>query len=123
MAFRYGAGECAVSGIFSEKMTVYRREGEGWARRVYGGVFLKMKAEERETEGGMRVFMPVMQARVLGGECPAMAGDIAVPGVGPEIAGAKEMEEMRRAGECYRVVEVSDNTRGRRLGHWKIVAQ
>lgn len=109
--------------LFSDTVTVYRKNGEQYDRHVLEGVQWQQKTE-RMNDGGKLALAAMTSVTIP--ESAGMAvkpGDVLVLGTGPEITGEYTIARLRAEDETYCTVRtVADNTLRPRLKHWKVMA-
>ena len=109
--------------LFTDTVTVYRKEGERYIRHVLAGVQWRQKTE-RLNDNGKLSLVTVTSVTIPGeGAAPVKPGDVLILGKGPEITEAYTIARLKAENETYCTVKgVADNTRRPRLKHWKVTA-
>lgn len=109
--------------LFADTVTVYRKNGDQYTRRVLNGVQWRQKIE-RLNDNGKLSLVTVTSVTIPGeGTAPVKPGDVLVLGEGPELTDVLTIARLKTENETYCTVKgVADNTRRPRLKHWKVTA-
>lgn len=109
--------------LFSDTVTVYRKNGDQYTRHVLKGVQWRQKIE-RLNDNGKLSLVTVTSVTIPGeGTTPVKPGDVLVLGDGPELTESYTIARLKAKNETYCTVKgVADNTRRPQLKHWKVIA-
>lgn len=109
--------------LFSDTVTAYRREGDGYVRRVLENVQWRQKTE-RLNDGGKLSLATVTSVTIPQATASDIApGDVMVLGTGPQITAEYSIARLRAEHTTYCTVKtVADNTLRPRLKHKKVTA-
>ena len=109
--------------LFADTITVYRKDGERYARHVIVGVQWRQKTE-RLNDNGKLSLVTVTSVTIPGeGTAPVKPGDVLILGAGPELIESLTVARLKAENETYCTVKgVADNTRRPQLKHWKVTA-
>lgn len=109
--------------LFSDTVTVYRKNGDQYTRHVLKGVQWRQKIE-RLNDNGKLLLVTVTSVTIPGeGTAPVKPGDVLVLGEGPELTEVLTIARLKAENETYCTVKgVADNTRRPQLKHWKVTA-
>ena len=109
--------------LFSDTVTVYRKNGDQYTRHVLKGVQWRQKIE-RLNDNGKLLLVTVTGVTIPGsGPAPVKPGDVLVLGEGPELTEVLAIARLKAENETYCTVKgVADNTRRPQLKHWKVTA-
>lgn len=109
--------------LFTDTVTVYRKDGEQYSRHIMSGVQWRQKTERLNDNGKIALATVTSVTIPDGVKTPVKPGDVLVLGTGPEITGEYSIARLKAENETYCTVKgVADNTRRPRLKHWKVTA-
>lgn len=109
--------------LFTDTVTLYRRDGEQYARHVLRGVQWRQKIE-RLNDGGKLALVAVTSVTIPDDvEMEVRPGDVLILGIGPALTGEYTIARLRADHETYCTVRaVTDNRLRPRLKHRKVTA-
>lgn len=109
--------------LFTDTVTVYRKNGEQYTRHVLEGVQWRQKIERLNDNGKLALAAVTSVTIPEGVEMAVKPGDVLVLGAGPEITDEHTIADLRADNDTYCTVKaITDNTLRPRLKHWKVTA-
>lgn len=109
--------------LFSDTVTVYRRDGDRYVRRVLNGVQWRQKTERLNDGGKLAIATATSVTIPQEIDADIVPGDVMVLGTGPDITAEYSIARLRADHTTYCTVKtVADNTLRPRLKHRKVAA-